>query len=392
MRVWAENGMNLACSSRHVAAADAVLLLGQHHDRAALRRLVGQRGELRRIGQLLLADAAQRQELGRLAVAERDGAGLVEQQRVDVARRLDRAARHGEHVEAHQPVHAGDADGREQRADGGRDQGDEQRHQHDDRDRCRRHRRRSSGWWPTANTKMIVMPASRMLSAISFGVFCRSAPSTSAIMRSRKVEPGRGGDAHLDPVGEHLRAAGDGRAVAAGLADDRRGFAGDRRLVDRGDALDHLAVGGIRSPASTSTTSPALRLGRRHELVVLACRRGRAAWPRSRCACSRSASACALPRPSATASAKLANSTVNQSQRMIWNEKPRLPPPVDEVADEQDRGQQRHHLDHEHHRVLDHDARVELGEAPSRAPARGSPGRTARTPASACDAGGFHGS
>ena len=41
----------------------------------------------------------------------------------------------------------------------------------------------------TAKTKMIVMPASRMLSAISFGVFCRSAPSTSAIMRSRKVEP-----------------------------------------------------------------------------------------------------------------------------------------------------------------------------------------------------------
>ena len=37
---------------------------------------------------------------------------------------------------------------------------------------------------------MIVMPASRMLSAISFGVFWRSAPSTRAIMRSRKVEPG----------------------------------------------------------------------------------------------------------------------------------------------------------------------------------------------------------
>ena len=28
-----------------------------------------------------------------------------------------------------------------------------------------------------------------MFSAISFGVFCRSAPSTSAIIRSRKVEP-----------------------------------------------------------------------------------------------------------------------------------------------------------------------------------------------------------
>ena len=35
----------------------------------------------------------------------------------------------------------------------------------------------------------MVMPASRMLRAISFGVFCRSAPSTSAIMRSRKEEP-----------------------------------------------------------------------------------------------------------------------------------------------------------------------------------------------------------
>src|SRR5581483_9937716 len=31
---------------------------------------------------------------------------------------------------------------------------------------------------------------------------------------------------------------------------------------------------------------------------------------------------------SATASAKLAKSTVNQSQRLIWNEKPVLPAPV----------------------------------------------------------------
>src|ERR1700733_4517105 len=39
-------------------------------------------------------------------------------------------------------------------------------------------------------------------------------------------------------------------------------------------------------------------------------------------------SACALPRPSATASAKLANSTVNHSHRVIWKVKPRLDPPV----------------------------------------------------------------
>src|SRR6202163_3811680 len=41
-----------------------------------------------------------------------------------------------------------------------------------------------------ANTKMMVRPTSRMLRAISFGVFWRSAPSTRAIMRSRKVSPG----------------------------------------------------------------------------------------------------------------------------------------------------------------------------------------------------------
>ena len=41
-----------------------------------------------------------------------------------------------------------------------------------------------------------------------------------------------------------------------------------------------------------------------------------------------SASACALPRPSATASAKLANSTVNHSHKTIWNSNPRFAPPV----------------------------------------------------------------
>ena len=37
---------------------------------------------------------------------------------------------------------------------------------------------------------MIVSPDSRIVSAISFGVFCRAAPSTSAIMRSMNVSPG----------------------------------------------------------------------------------------------------------------------------------------------------------------------------------------------------------
>ena len=41
----------------------------------------------------------------------------------------------------------------------------------------------------TVTRKMIVRVVSRIVSAISLGVFCRSAPSTRAIMRSMKLSP-----------------------------------------------------------------------------------------------------------------------------------------------------------------------------------------------------------
>jgi hypothetical protein len=49
--------------------------------------LVRERRELRRVGELFGRDAVGGQERGRLPVAERDRAGLVEQQHVDVAGR-----------------------------------------------------------------------------------------------------------------------------------------------------------------------------------------------------------------------------------------------------------------------------------------------------------------
>src|SRR5690606_9823193 len=77
---------------------------------------------------------------------------------------------------------------------------------------------------------------------------------------------------------------------------------------------------GIMSLASTRTTSPTFRLvpGTFFQLWLSGLSR--------RLACvsvrvRRSESACAFPRPSATASAKFANRTVNHSQRTIWNEK-----------------------------------------------------------------------
>ena len=93
-----------------------------------------------------------------------------------------------------------------------------------------------------AKTKMMVMPDEQDVERDLVG---RLLPLGALDQRDHAVEEGRagrGGDAHADPVGQHLRAAGDRRAVAAGFADDRGGLAGDRGLVDRGDALDHLAV------------------------------------------------------------------------------------------------------------------------------------------------------
>ena len=115
---------------------------------------------------------------------------------------------------------------------------------------------------PTASRKMIVSEASRMFSAISFGVFCRFAPSTRAIIRSMKLSPGFWVISHDDPVGEHPGAAGDRGAVAADLADDRRRLAGDGRLVDAGDAVDDVAVAGddVARPRTT-TMSPCRNCG-----------------------------------------------------------------------------------------------------------------------------------
>ena len=89
----------------------------------------------------------------------------------------------------------------------------------------------------------MVRPTSRMVSAISFGVFCRSAPSTSAIIRSRKPWPGScvtrtliQSEMTRVPAVTAERSPPASRITGAHLA-------GDRRFVDRGDALDHLAVG-----------------------------------------------------------------------------------------------------------------------------------------------------
>ena len=196
-----------------LASANAVLLLGEHDDRSSLGRFVGQRRQLRGVGQLALGDAGQRHELGRLAVAQRDRAGLVEKQRVDVAGRFDRAPGHRQHVVLHQAVHAGDADGGDQRADGRRNQAHEQRDEHRNRNlragvvrkRLQRHDDEQEDERQDRQQNVQRDLVRRLL------------PFGALDERDHAVQervPGIRGHAHLDPVRNDTRAAGDGRAVA----------------------------------------------------------------------------------------------------------------------------------------------------------------------------------
>ncbi len=56
MRVCAVNGHELGVGQlREFPSTDAFLLLGQHDDGAALGRLVGETGKLRRVGEFVRA-------------------------------------------------------------------------------------------------------------------------------------------------------------------------------------------------------------------------------------------------------------------------------------------------------------------------------------------------
>ena len=292
-----------------VALPQAIGSLGEYDDRAALRRLVREAGELRCVGELGLGDAVDGQELAGLPVAQGDGAGLVEQQRVHVSGSLDRAPRHGQHVVLHQPVHSRDADGREQRADRGGDQADQQRHQDDhvlaraavdgerlQRDRGAEEDDREAGQQDVQGDLVRRLLAVRALDE-------RDHPVDEALAR-----PGR--DLHDDAVAEHPGPTGHRGAVASGLADHRGGLARDRGLVHAGDALDDVAVSGdgLTGHHDDDVAQPELRGG--HLLLASVREPATGTGLGARLA---SVAAWALPRPSATASARFAKTTVSHS-------------------------------------------------------------------------------
>ena len=162
--------------------------------------------------------------------------------------------------------------------------------------------------------KMIVRAESRIVRAISFGVFCRLAPSTRLIMRSRKLSPGLAvtrtfiwSDRTRVPPVTALRSPPASRMTGADSP-----VMADSSTVATPSIISPSA--GMISPAETQTRSsfrscsagtcsmePSARI--RLAMVFVRVFRRALAW--------------AFPRPSAMASAKLAKSTVNQSQMAI---------------------------------------------------------------------------
>ena len=91
----------------------------------------------------------------------------------------------------------------------------------------------------------------------------RDHPVDEALARLR-------GDHDDDPVREHLGAPGDRAPVATRLADDRGRLTGDGRLVDAGDALDHIAVAGDRLAGGHGDPVAEPQRGGRHVLAPAA--------------------------------------------------------------------------------------------------------------------------
>ena len=171
--------------------------------------------------------------------------------------------------------------------------------------------------------KMMVRAASRMVRAISLGVFWRLAPSIRPIIRSMKLSPGlavtcttiSSESTRVPPV-TALRSPPASRMTGADSP-----VMADSSTVAAPSITSPSA--GIISPALTTKISSLRRdSAGMVSMAPLGRRRLAMAWVRA----FRRVAAWALPRPSAMASAKLANNTVNQSQRAICRKNPQDPP------------------------------------------------------------------
>ncbi|MNN46235.1 hypothetical protein D3C81_1606110 [compost metagenome] len=180
----------------------------------------------------------------------------------------------------------------------------------------------------TVTTRNTMLKAtSRIVRAISLGVFWRFAPSTIAIMRSMKASPGF--------TAIRTTSQSDSTRVPPVTAEksppDSRMTGADSPVIALSSTEATPSITspstGITSPASTSTVSPLRKsegAAGNHEVPCF----GTASFfANTVCFNARSDAACALLRPSASDSAKLANNTVNHSHTEAARMKPGLASP-----------------------------------------------------------------
>ena len=161
--------------------------------------------------------------------------------------------------------------------------------------------------------KMIVSVTSRIVSAISFGVLRRCAPSTIEIIRSRKVSPGltvqrttiQSDSTRVPPVTDEKSPP----ASRITGADSPVMALSSTEATPSITSPSH----GITSPASTSSVAPMRSSSVPTGIHDEPCLGSSSFFATPRFFSPRRLAACALLRPSAIASAKFANSTVNHS-------------------------------------------------------------------------------
>ena len=169
----------------------------------------------------------------------------------------------------------------------------------------------------TTIRKMMVRDTSRVFRAISLGVFFREAPSTRAIMRSRKLLPGS----------EVMRIFSQSDTTVVPPVTEQKS-----PPLSRTTGADSPVMADSSTEAMPSMTSPSPgmispALDQDHVALLqlaggddgLECRPRGAGGPGYPSGSFSELAAWALPRPSATASAKLANRTVTNriAQTMI---------------------------------------------------------------------------
>ena len=206
------------------------------------------------------------------------------------------------------------------------------------------------------------MPASRMLRAISLGVFCRSAPSTSAIMRSRKEEPCA--DVILTTIQSEITVVPPVTAERSPPASRITGADSPVMAASLTEATPSMTSPspGIMSPASTSTISPGRSCDASTRLPDLAVVAGHQDALGARLLPG-AAQGVGL-RPAAPFRDRLGEVGEQHGEPQPGGDLAREQrrPAGRQIADEEHRHQRRHDRGDEDHGVLDQRARVELAE------------------------------